>query len=253
MSPTELNPVIQTCLQTNNYSNYLQEKVRGAENQQSVKQRFVNWKWLLLILAISIPFLSFFNSSYPKVSLDKYFEAQEEDFYLSFRVMVEDCIKYNQPKTFMLLYSDDTVTTLNSMLTKLTDSAVCELTGCSSDHLVLEGNSFVNHDISYDYGNIITENADKLIEKGVMVIKNLEKIPGRLAMVFHSLCDQYQPVVPKSLFIFTIKMESYPKDKTEYVEKLLRNKWMDLSDDIFYPLFTRITNMIFIVQNENIA
>lgn len=174
--------------------------------------------------------------------------AQEEDFWISFQVLLKDSIKYNQPKSLMLLYNDDTLSTIESLLIDLSHYAVCKLTNCSSIPIILEPNEFEESHIDYDYGNIIEWNKQKLEESGVMIVKNLERIPGKSALAFHSFCDEYQPVVPKAVFVFTLKVDQHSKVKTEYVEYILRKKWSNLSDDLFYPLLARITNFIFIVQ-----
>lgn len=149
------------------------------------------------------------------------------------------------------MYNESTTATLEPLIGDLSKYAACEITSCTSVPVFIEAYQFQRKNAPNDYGEIITRNKNDLTERGVMVVKNMETISGQSAMAFQSLCDEYQPFVPRALILFTLKIDQNPKDKSKYVEHILREKWSDLNDDLFFPLLTRLSNFIFIVQQRN--
>ncbi|KAJ8913607.1 hypothetical protein NQ315_013429 [Exocentrus adspersus] len=101
-----------------------------------------------------------------------------------------------------------------------------------------------------DYGEVISRNKAKLEKNGVMIIKNLEKVPGVSAQAFHSLCDEFNPVVNEALFIFTMKVDEYHENELKFVEEYLHSRWSDIKEDTFYALFTRIANIVLPIKVE---
>lgn len=222
---------------------------------KQAKQKY--YKYIILfLLVIGILMQAIKISNYKNINdinikdLAQKYSQQEEDFWISFQILVEDTIKYSQPKCLVLLYNDDTRHTIELLLNDLTNYAVCKITSCTSTPIVFEAHEFGEKGVHYDYGKIISQNKAKLIESGVMIVKNLEKVSANSAMAFQSLCDEYQPVVSNVLILLTLKMNQQHEDKYKYVENVLRNIWNDLNDDLFYPLLTRIANFIFVVQKH---
>lgn len=124
----------------------------------------------------------------------------------------------------------------------ISEEAVCRISSCSEDPLEIKPSDISTSDILEDYGRIISKYKDTLEKSGVMIIRNLEKIPGTAAQAFHSLCDEYNPVVNKALFLFTIEVPEIPKQASHYTRKYLGNKWTELDETKFAPLFTRISS-----------
>ncbi|KAK4881959.1 hypothetical protein RN001_005278 [Aquatica leii] len=119
--------------------------------------------------------------------------------------------------------------------------------------IVLTSNHLNTIKARSDYGYIINKYKPELEEKSVMVVKNLDKIPGEIAQAFHSMCDEISPLVPKAMFIFTIQIKNFTSEKSDFelIEDILRRSWQDLDDDIFYPLVTRISSMVLRIEPEN--
>lgn len=246
----------------NTTSNPCQLKDLSIETQNYFKDKFFNYKyWFWILMPFIVFILAIFYWEQMKsnrkdnhrmiLDLQEKYASQEEDFWISIQVLIEDSKRYNQPKCLMLLYNNETANTIERLLSELSNYALCEITTCSSNSIILEPHEFKGKDITFDYGNIISDNKAKLVQSGVMIIKNLEMISGKSAMAFQSLCDEYQPVVSRALFVFTLETGQYNfEDKSKYVEYMLKKKWNDLSDDLFYPLLTRITNFIFVVQKD---
>ncbi|KAJ8932778.1 hypothetical protein NQ314_014482 [Rhamnusium bicolor] len=204
----------------------------------------------MIVVFISLIFLYSYgdgvNMKEPSLEkLSQEFPSQVEDFWMYVEVGIQEITKFHQPKTFLLLYNDESQKTVNKILDKISQFAVCKLTNCLSIPVVLEGNDLNTSDILEDYGRIISRNKEKLKKSGVMIVKNLEKIRGISAQAFHSFCDEYNPVVEKALFIFTMKVDEFHENNVKFVENYLHRLWKDdIKDDKFYPLFTRISNNV---------
>ncbi|CAG9817133.1 unnamed protein product [Phaedon cochleariae] len=182
--------------------------------------------------------------------LSHQFPSQMEDFWLNIDVAVSEIKRWHKPKSVILLYQDDGYKTVESIVEKISKYAVCQITNCSSKPVNIDGISLGKKDILADYGRVIAYNKEQLETSGVMIVKNLERVPGRSAQAFHSLCDEHNPVVENALFLFTMKVKSVQENSMSSIENNLRHLWNDLDDDKFYPLFTRISSTVFPVMEE---
>lgn len=224
------------------------EIVENDKQDQSSKKT----KLLVICFIISL-IIAIFKLNEPRTQvniedLTKKYGLQEEDFWMSFQILISDSIKYNQPKCLVLMYNESTAATLELLLSDLSKYATCKLTSCTSNPIIIEAHELQRKNAPNDYGEIIRKNKNDLIESGVMVVKNVETVSSQSAMAFQSLCDEYQPVVSKAIILFTLKIDEHPQDKNMYVEYILREKWSDLTEDSFFPLLARISNFIFLVQ-----
>ncbi|XP_050302248.1 uncharacterized protein LOC126740321 [Anthonomus grandis grandis] len=177
---------------------------------------------------------------------------QNEDFWRSIKVSIREVPVLKQPRTILFLYEDKSEKTLNLILEKVVNAALCFLTECDKKPVQIQGASLNNSQIIRDHGVIISKYADQLKKSGVMVVYNLEQVPGKAALAFHSFCDDYNPIAEKSLILFTLKMNKIPQGyPMMFLEKFLLNLWSDIGKgDKFYPLFTRISGNILTVQPE---
>ncbi|XP_056636957.1 uncharacterized protein LOC130445385 [Diorhabda sublineata] len=181
-------------------------------------------------------------------NLENEFFSQQKDFWLSVKVAINDIIELNQPKSVIFLYKD--VNTITNLLKKVSEFASLRI--CNSDKpLNISGNYLRRKEILEDYGKFIVEVRSKLKTKCVVIINNLDEVPGTSAQAFHSLCDEYNPVEEKVLFLFTLKVDEFPKNNYKFVEQKLKELWSDLHGDKFYPLYTRISIFILPVMSEN--
>lgn len=212
-----------------------------------------------LSISVSVVIISFFTyfwlkSDTPQVNnsvtiqfLKQKYGNQEKDFWISFEVLIQESLRLKQPKCLILLHHESISDRMELMLGNMARYAVCQLRSCTSVPILLKGSDFSTNKSSDDYGKIIVKYEKKLKENGVMVVKNIENIFGKSALVFQSFCDEYQPVVETAVFLLTVNINKSPQNKAKYLETILKQKWNYLSDDLFYPLLTRISNFIFTV------
>ncbi|XP_050665420.1 uncharacterized protein LOC126965714 isoform X2 [Leptidea sinapis] len=90
---------------------------------------------------------------------------------------------------------------------------------------------------------------------GVLLVKDIDKLPSSLAMAFHYYCDEYNPLVKKSAIFFTINAAqcSIPpsqKPNHSYIERCLKKRWTSIESDKIGPLLTRVVNVIVDVRNS---
>uniref|UniRef100_A0A1Y1K189 Uncharacterized protein n=1 Tax=Photinus pyralis TaxID=7054 RepID=A0A1Y1K189_PHOPY len=180
------------------------------------------------------------------------FPSQPQSTFNAIVSGVSEIKAFNKPSIFLFLYDSDTRQTINDLTLAIADYASGILNDdCTSNPIILTSSALST---KTDYGTIISTYKPDLEERKVMIVKNLNQIPGTNAQAFHSICDEYSPLVPKSLIMFTVEVKkSNKKYKSDYehVEEILKESWSDLDDDIFYPLFTRITSMVLKVQPTN--
>ncbi|XP_044271949.1 uncharacterized protein LOC123015929 isoform X2 [Tribolium madens] len=173
------------------------------------------------------------------------FPTQKDDLWLSFETGVDDVITRNRPSTFVFLYQEEAEDTLMKLLQDLTKYAVCNIRDCSKKPIILSDTELNSPQVIRNYGSLIEKYRDKLSENGVMIIRNLENVRGVSAQAFHTFCDEFTPLVEKSVFIFTMKVKELPgPNSMKFVEEYFRKKWTDIKIDTFNALITRITSMV---------
>lgn len=173
------------------------------------------------------------------------FPEQSEDFWLFFESGVADVVTMNRPSTFIFLYDKTSEKKLKNLITELSTYAICNIRECDKTPINLTDSKLNSPEILADYGSLIEEYRAELADKGVMVIHNLERIRGISAQAFHSFCDEFSPLVQKSLFIFTMKVDKLPRNnQMRFVEEDLKKRWTEIKPDILVALITRITSMV---------
>lgn len=189
------------------------------------------------------------NESYSDIDIErlKYqFPSQEEDFWLNIKVAVEEVINLNQPKSIIFLYKHEKP--IQHILLNISEYASLKILSNSNKPIVVNSEDLNRRDILEDYGVFITDIKEKLQNSAVVIVNNLDKIPGKTAQAFHSLCDEYNPIHEKVLYLFTIKDDTFPDQLLNFVENKLKKNWSDMHSDKFYPLITRMSSFILQVQ-----
>lgn len=189
-----------------------------------------------------------------RVSLEdikKEFPLQDEDFWISVESGLDDVVKLNKPSVFLFLYTENGEGTTERILRNISTYASCMLNNsCEKKAIVLISKELKNNKLlEEDNGYLLTKYKSELETVHVMIVKNLENIPGYIAKMLHFFCDEFSPVVKKSAFFLTLKVPSIPTKKLTYVKSLLKDNWHDINDDHFEALFTRISGMILTIKS----
>jgi len=199
------------------------------------------------------------NTTVPKIisieELKQHYPLQLEDTWIALESGIDEITSFNKPSVFLLLYKNEADRTVNKLLASIGKYATCNLNGnCETQPIILRSSDLSTADLKSDYGHVINKYKPELEKRAVMIVKNLDKVPGEVAQAFHSMCDEYTPLVDRTAFFFTMKVDSLENSETDLqlVEDILRRNWNDLEDDIFYPLFTRISSMVLKVIPEKL-
>lgn len=103
-----------------------------------------------------------------------------------------------------------------------------------------------------DFGYVLTTFKDTLREAGIMLVRDLDRIPKSIAESFHTICDTESPWVKPSTIYFTMEVPVEQPVTMENMDRvatgMLRDKWNHLPANILEPLITRITDQVLFIN-----
>lgn len=223
-----------------------QKKLVEIEQSQNTRVYY------LIIGFISIAVICYKLSEASTCVLDSY---KHRDMWRNLYTGISEMKQFQRPSVFMLLYNKSSEETLEEVLRNISSHVNCVLRKVTNDSentpIVLSGKELRLPELMEDYGIFIDKYKPELERKNVMIIKNLDEVPWPVVGAFHSICDEYTPLVGQSVIVFTIKVEDFPEDELKFVETMLKHKWSGLREDHFDPLFARISGMILKIHEEN--
>ena len=87
----------------------------------------------------------------------------------------------------------------------------------------------------------------------VALLRNIQALPSRCALLFHSYCDNENAPFKDVTIAFTLELfDSSEIISEEGIQHFLQQKWGDVATDtMISPLLSRITNNIAVVGQEN--
>ncbi|KAF5285402.1 hypothetical protein FQA39_LY16656 [Lamprigera yunnana] len=185
------------------------------------------------------------------VEIQQNFSTQTPYTWEALESGIKDIKQFNKPSVFIFLYDEDASKAVDLLIQSLSRYASCVLNEDENiKPIMLTSTNLNTIQARSDYGLIIEKYKPELEKRSIMIVKNLDNVSGEVAQAFHTICDEFTPLVNKALIIFTIQTGNLTSSKTEYqiVEDILKKSWKDLDDDIFYPLITRITSMILKIE-----
>lgn len=147
------------------------------------------------------------------------------------------------PAVFLFLYD-----TKNNVIDKLVHDLakyVSKKLETNQDFIEMQESEFLSEEAISDYGFLIDKYASEISEKKVMVVKDLQNIPGQVAQAFHTFCDEISPLAESVVYIFTLKVNSLDGKEEKIAEYHLKESWKDLDEDKLMPLVTRVTGSVF--------
>lgn len=219
----------------------------------------------LILIILSVIILTYLYVSHPeeknnsiskeedmteevKNALSQY-ENIPEDIVFQFSAGIRSILESDptKPSVFVLLHNN-TGDGPFSLAFDIANLAMKYLESDEKQPLILNPEEMLqNKNMSEDYGWIIEHYKPHIEKHRSVIVKNLQKFPGRMAMAFHFLCDVYSPVVPKSLFLFTLHVDNvYSKKKVvEQAENVMHNIWKhEVDNDKRQALITRLTEAV---------
>lgn len=165
---------------------------------------------------------------------------QNKELSVMVEVSVNEILNFDKPSVILFIYKDKAG--IMKILKEISQYASCMLQS-KKDPIFMNPQDFNIESYMQDYGQAIHDIKPRLEVSNVLVVEDIDNIEGTVAQAFHSLCDEYTPLLPHSLFLFTIK--GSPRTKySNFVNERLHNKWSAIDEDKIEPLLTRITSVI---------
>ncbi|XP_055911909.1 uncharacterized protein LOC129945950 [Eupeodes corollae] len=104
-----------------------------------------------------------------------------------------------------------------------------------------------------DYGHIIASYKKTVKEGNVILIVNLNEIPGEAAKALHSICDSVTPLVKKVIILLTLTTKQHNADQNviETAENELKKLWQGkMKANELDPIITRVTDQVFLLKSD---
>lgn len=150
--------------------------------------------------------------------------------------------------SIVLLYSS--ISSKSFVEDALTSSVDCTPTGKSTP-IVLRKENFTAA-MEVDPGYVLTTFGDQLKKESIMLVSDVDLLPGSVAQAFHAICDSESPWARPATVYFTIEIPQgttvTPENLDHLAIKILEQQWGNLPSNVLDPLITRITNQVLYIR-----
>lgn len=188
------------------------------------------------------------------MKLMKGYPNQKLNTWFAFGSGIEDVMIKNRTSTFLLLYTGSSKKIMRDIVKTVAQVAAEVLQDVEYVKAPIELQSLeLNKNERYlkDNGKFITDYRKKLEQTGVMVIHNLGLLNSEIAKTLHGICDEITPIVAKSVIILTAEVKDLNAGKEVILaEKLLKESWKDIDNDILWALVSRLTGSVLKIYPE---
>lgn len=184
-------------------------------------------------------------------SLKEEFPKQDDKLWLVIDSCIEDIINLDKQSTITFIYKENNSNSMENLLNKIVSYASCRINNCNKP-VILDSSHLNIPRYRKDYGHVIEDIRPKLEDKKVLAVKNVDEISPEVAQAFHSICDEYSPLVEKSLIVFTMKVNNDMINYDKHISNVLRNRWNEIDADKLEPLITRVSGITVKVTSEDL-
>jgi hypothetical protein len=172
-----------------------------------------------------------------------------QDVFLSLKFGVEDLLNKDpcRPSVFLFVHDGEIRSFINQV--------VAETVKClqTAGPILLSSQDFKNPEMKQDYGSALAKYKEPLEESSILVVYDLDDVPGVAAQAFHTICDTYNPLVEKAIILLTLRVTKNQINATENANEIaemkLKQGWVDLADDKLEPLIARVTDQVFVLKS----
>ncbi|XP_028169235.1 uncharacterized protein LOC114359158 isoform X1 [Ostrinia furnacalis] len=255
-----------------NYRNNFDLQNEDYVNESQIKQKTNSYSFItLLLLGIIGAIAAFYYNDFNKVlteksSINSYDQVKfrKDMDYLGEKYKINDnsilevqsgistILERNDTGSFIFVYNGKSVNfdfmQFSNLVEEIATTAARFLRNDSTSVQPTVVHSSELHNMQ-SHSELMNEFRHDVAKTGVMLVKDVDKIPSSLAMAFHYFCDEYNPLVAKSAIFFTLDMEkcsnlSEQKSTHSGIEKCLANKWNTLPKDNVKPLLARVVSVV---------
>uniref|UniRef100_A0A1A9V3U2 Uncharacterized protein n=1 Tax=Glossina austeni TaxID=7395 RepID=A0A1A9V3U2_GLOAU len=188
------------------------------------------------------------NCSYE--NLQKQYTGLDHDVWVNLQTGIENILNKASSKSanYLFIYDHGDV---RSIVKKMaTHAAKCF---DNSQPLAEMGkDDFNSKEVITDFGKIV-ERFKAIIERSnVVLIVNLNEVPGETAEALHVICDTENPIRKDLVVFLTLRMPTIANENVqEKVEEELEKMWgSKLTDNKLGPLITRVADSVINLQQK---
>ncbi|XP_059469668.1 uncharacterized protein LOC132193202 [Neocloeon triangulifer] len=168
------------------------------------------------------------------------FPNQSNNFWNSLEAGFKDLEQPDKPKPMitLLVHSPDEA--------QLAHCLAGKLTGLVHSDPVYVKTSNLKH--LQEYGNLIEQLQTYLTKENSVIVKDLHRLPGRLALALHVICDRESPLANLTMVTMTLEVDDL---SSKAVQELLSTLWAEHIDaDKMPALLTRIVSRVLKVEKQ---
>lgn len=124
---------------------------------------------------------------------------------------------------------------------------------CFGSSAIIENIGFSSKEAIQDYGHIIDKYRSTIREGNVILIANVNEIPGTAAKALHAVCDTEQPMVKRVIILLSLSVQRRNGNEKiiDVAENTLRQLWgSSMKPYELDPLITRVTDQVLLVQSD---
>ncbi|XP_075217572.1 torsin interacting protein isoform X2 [Lycorma delicatula] len=151
-----------------------------------------------------------------------------------------------EPTSFLLFHKagDETANCLLKEISKIAANCLTK----TNNVIIIKGEQLKNSPFAEDSGELINMYKNEVLEKKVMTVYDINKVPGNVIKEFHYFCDTYQPLVKEAIYFFTMSTDDDLTEETGLIKKVdnkFREIWgTSLEYHLLDPLITRMTSYV---------
>lgn len=164
------------------------------------------------------------------------------------------CGKSDKPAVF--LFVNQNKEKAKSLINDIANTS----SGCLGKYFSLQGSSPIIEHIDFsseealkDYGYVIDQYKKTVKEGNVILIANVNEIPGEVAKALHTICDTVTFMVKKVIILLSLTVEQIGSNERviDVAENALKKLWQDkMEPNELEPLITRVTDQVLLLQSN---
>lgn len=157
------------------------------------------------------------------------------------------CGKSDKPAVF--LFVNQNKEKAKSLINDIANTS----SGCLGSSPIIEHIDFFSEEALKDYGYVVDQYKKTVKEGNVILIANVNEIPGEGAKALHWICDTVSFMVKKVIILLSLTVEQIGSSERviDVAENALKKLWQDkMEPNELEPLITRVTDQVLLLQSN---
>ncbi|XP_055845057.1 uncharacterized protein LOC129911325 [Episyrphus balteatus] len=219
-----------------------------------------NFILILFIIIVPVAVGIYFNASWVSTSdqspkkvcsfkeLQNKYPKEGEYLWHNMKVVNEHILnnRCDKPAVFLFVHHD------KQIALKIIKDIAQTSSRCFDSSQIIQNIDFSSKEAIEDYGHVIATYKDTIKEGNVILIANINEIPGEAAKALHAICDTVTPLVKKVIILLSLTAERRNSNEKiiDTAENALRKLWQDkIKPNELDPIITRVTDQVLLLQS----